>query len=104
MHFDKEDLPPAQAFWSYTVYDEDRYLTDNPINRYAIGDRNELKYNPDGSLDLYLSHKAPEESKISNWLPVPDTLFNVTARLYIPAPGLPSDPGAWKNPSPEKLK
>src|SRR5580698_9928790 len=53
MHFDKAVLPPVRAFWSLTAYDKDGYFIANPINRYAIGDRDPLKFNPDGSLDIY---------------------------------------------------
>ena len=48
MHFD--ELPPVEAFWSITMYDVPRYyLVDNPINRYSISARQNLKSNPDGS-------------------------------------------------------
>ena len=42
----------AEAFWSLTMYDKTGFQVANPINRFAIGDRDQLKYNPDGSLDL----------------------------------------------------
>ncbi|MDR1865319.1 MAG: DUF1254 domain-containing protein [Bacteroidales bacterium] len=103
IHFEKGQLPPAQAFWSYTVYGKDRYLVDNPIRRYAIGDRNDLKYNKDGSLDLYLSPEAPEKDKISNWLPTSHDEFNVTLRIYIPVAELLKDPSSWHDPLPEKI-
>lgn len=104
IHFDKGQLPPALAFWSYTVYDKDRYLVDNPIRRYSIGDRNDLKYNKDGSLDLYLSARAPGKDRQHNWLPVPNDVFNITARIYNPAAEFLQNRSLWKNPLPEKIK
>jgi hypothetical protein len=48
-HFSKEELPPANAFWSVTMYDEAGFQVANSINRFAIGDHSDdLKYNPDG--------------------------------------------------------
>jgi hypothetical protein len=42
------------------MYDADRYLVENPIHRYTIRDRTPgLRYNPDGSLDIYISRTAP---------------------------------------------
>ena len=59
MHFDASNLPPVLAFWSVTAYDKDGYFIANPINRYAIGDRDRLKFDPDGSLDLYIQSEDP---------------------------------------------
>jgi hypothetical protein len=39
LHFDPGRTPPANAFWSLTMYDAHRYLVENPIHRYAIRDR-----------------------------------------------------------------
>jgi hypothetical protein len=82
IHMDK--LPPVRAFWSITVYSEDGYFTENPIGRYAIGDRDALKFNADGSLDLLLQHATPGAVRESNWLPIPAGSFNLSLRLYWP--------------------
>ncbi|MEQ8157383.1 MAG: DUF1254 domain-containing protein [Mesotoga sp.] len=88
INFAKEQLPPVdpKGFWSITMYDEEQFLVDNPLNRYSIGDRSELTYGEDGSLVLYLQHESPGESKESNWLPAPDGKFKITMRIYIPLP------------------
>ncbi|MFT4100689.1 MAG: DUF1254 domain-containing protein [Burkholderiaceae bacterium] len=85
LHFDKSQLPPAGAFWSLTMYGADQFFVDNPINRYAIGDRDKLTYNPDGSLDLYLQHQSPGKDKESNWLPAPQGRFTMNLRVYLPS-------------------
>ena len=59
LHFAKDELPPVDAFWSVTMYDAEGFQAANPINRFAIGDRDDLTYNADGSLDLYSSTTAP---------------------------------------------
>ena len=97
LHFNKEELPPVNAFWSVTMYDEAGFQVANPISRFAIGDRDDLKYNPDGSLDLYLQHENPGLDKESNWLPSPASgALGVTMRLYAPKPQ--ALDGRW-NPS-----
>ncbi len=47
LHFTKDELPPVNAFWSVTMYDANGFQAANPINRFAIGDRDTLKYNTD---------------------------------------------------------
>ena len=85
MHFDKENLPAVKGFWSLTVYDETNFLIENPINRFAVGDRDNLKYSDDGSLDIYIQTSSPGAARESNWLPTPkDGKFNLTLRLYWP--------------------
>ena len=66
-------MPPVHAFWSLTMYNDKQLFAANPIDRYAIGDRDKLAFNPDGSLDLYIQRKSPGQGKESNWLPAPAT-------------------------------
>lgn len=86
LHFDKEDIPPVNGFWSLTLYDENSFLVDNEINRYAIKDRDQLRFNEDGSLDIFIQSERPQDSdNFNNWLPSPKkTKFNLTLRLYWP--------------------
>jgi len=85
MHFDKDQIPPVRAFWSLTMYDERQLFAANPIDRYAIGDRDKLAFNPDGSLDLYVQRDSPGADKESNWLPTPASgNFTMNLRLYWP--------------------
>jgi len=87
VHFPKGQLPPANAFWSITMYDKDGFQAPNLINRFAIGDRDKLKFNPDGSLDIYVQAESPGADKESNWLPSPKNApFQPTMRLYSPRP------------------
>lgn len=84
LHFDADHLPPVDAFWSLTVYDEDNFLVANDIDRYAIGDRTPgLTYGSDGSLDLLVQHDKPGAGP-SNWLPAPQGTFELTLRFYQP--------------------
>jgi len=96
LHFDKGKLPPINAFWSLTMYDADGYFVGNPTNRFAIGDRDKLEFNSDGSLDIYIQHNTPGRYKESNWLPAPAGDFNLVMRLYWPRTSILT--GEW-NPS-----
>ena len=84
LHFAAGQLPPVRAFWSLTMYGEDGYFVANPIHRFAIGDRDALKFNGDGSLDLLIQHDAPGGGRDSNWLPAPSGKFNLSLRLFWP--------------------
>jgi hypothetical protein len=101
IHFDKGELPPVNAFWSLTAYTAKQTFVANPINRYAIGDRDKMKFNPDGSLDIYLQHDSPGKDKESNWLPADSGSFNVALRMYWPKDAALS--GAWTPPPIKKV-
>ena len=86
IRFDRDQLPPVNAFWSITMYrPPEILLVENPINRYSIGDRTPtLKYGSDGSLEIYLQHESPGGDRISNWLPAPPGPFMLALRCYLP--------------------
>ncbi len=97
IHFEKAELPPVRGFWSLAMYDSDGYFVENPIKRYSRGDRDKLKYNGDGSLDIYIQHDSPGKDKQSNWLPAPADDFNMVLRLYWPQNEIRT--GDWNPPS-----
>lgn len=84
LHFDKGKLPPVEAFWSVTAYDTQGYFIPNVLKRQAIGDRDKIQINQDGSLDLYVQSDSPGREKESNWLPVAKSPFTLLMRLYSP--------------------
>ena len=85
MHFDKKELPPAEAFWSFTLYDKDGFTVPNSLNRATLSSWMDLKYNDDGSIDLYFQADSPGKAKETNWLPAPKQgAWNLTLRLYAP--------------------
>lgn len=86
--------PPARAFWSVTMYDSGRHLYANPLNRYALGDRN-LSSGGDGSYTLRLQHRRPS-GPAADWLPSPSGHFLVVLRLYVPTGAVLR--GRWRPP------
>ena len=102
LHFDAKALPPVRAFWSVTAYGADDFLIGNPLHRYALGDRDPLVYNADGSLDLLIQADSPQGAMQANWLPVKaGEPFLLNARLYWPKPEALS--GGWGMPGVEKV-
>ena len=101
MHFGTGQTPPVDAFWSITAYNKNGYFVDNPLDRYAIGDRDLLKPNSDGSIDLYIQSKNPGLEQESNWLPSGDGPFNLTIRLYSPKEAILG--GSWHPPVVEHI-
>lgn len=99
LHFPKGQTPPAEAFWSITMYNADYFFVDNPLNKYTVSPRNDLKYNADGSLDIYIQHESPGKDKEANWLPAPQGKFLLMMRLYWPKEMNPSIlDGTWQPP------
>jgi hypothetical protein len=96
LHFEKSDMPPANAFWSVTLYDSEGFQVANPLNRFAVSSWMPFKYNADGSLDLYFQNESPGKDKDANWLPAPKGAFNLTMRIY--APRSEALTGKWSPP------
>lgn len=103
----KDRLPPVKAFWSLSMYrltpDGQYFFFENPIDRYAIGDRTDgLVRGPDGAIDIWISREDPGEQRRANWLPAPrDGLFGLVFRAY-----LPEDPlidGIYRLPALQRL-
>ena len=81
------------------MYDSDYFFVKNPIDRYALGTRNPLKENADGSVDVYIQKDSPGKDRESNWLPAPEGEFVLMLRMYWPRMTPPSIiDGSWKVP------
>jgi hypothetical protein len=96
LHFDKNGMPPASAFWSVTLYDPEGFQVANSLDRFAVSSWMPFKYNADGSLDLYFQNENPGKDKEVNWLPAPKGGFNLTMRIY--APKSEALTGKWNPP------
>ncbi|QDE92699.1 hypothetical protein BHS06_29025 [Myxococcus xanthus] len=93
--FPAGQLPPAECFWSLTMYGENQFLVPNCINRYSLGTQSNLSVAADGSVTIYIQANAPSAAEMPNWLPSPASgSFYIVLRIYGPedtsyiAPGL----------------
>ncbi len=102
--FAADQIPPAKNFWSWTMYKlPQRWLVDNPINRYAIGSATPgLKKAKDGSITIYFQAKSPGKDNESNWLPAPEAPFWIVLRTY--GPGKSILDKSWKLPPVQQVK
>jgi hypothetical protein len=105
IHFDKGGLPSVKGFWSLTMYNAEFFFVENPLNRYTLSERDKLKFNADGSVDLYLQAANPGPDKESNWLPAPEGKFVTMLRLCWPNETAPSIlNGTWKPPAVQQVE
>ncbi len=103
LHLDKDQIPPVTVFWNLNLFGDDMFFVENDMKRYSLGNTTpELKYNKDGSVDIYIQNENPGKDKQSNWLPAPKGSFNLTMRLYgAEAPIL---NGTYRLPGVQKVK
>ena len=99
----KEQLPPAKAFWSVTLYDSKKGLfIPNDNYKYSVGENGGMKLNQSGGLEIHISPRQPEGVPKENWLPSggKDENLDVIMRVY--APDIEAMK-TWKAPKAEKL-
>jgi len=97
VRFAKDAVPPVEAFWSITLYDDEGFQVANPLNRFAVSSWMPFKRDADGSLTLYVQNDNPGGDREANWLPAPKSPFNLTMRLY--APKSEALTGVWNPPA-----
>lgn len=102
LHFANGNFPPADGFWSLSLYDHRHHFFANALNRYSLGSNSRLKSNADGSLDIYIQNVDPGSDKESNWLPSPKDHFNLILRIYWPK--LDVVDGKWTAPGIRKVR
>jgi len=98
LRFEPGQLPPVAGFWSLTLYAVTPQLHDSKMQRSALTAGSILVTEADGSIVIYLQHKAPGRKYRANWLPTPALgYFFLVLRLYAPeARALNSD---WHPPN-----
>ena len=67
----KEDMPPAQAFWSLTLYNKaNGFFIPNDRKKYSVGENAGFKLNDEGGIDIYVAAEKPDGVPEENWLPL----------------------------------
>jgi len=97
-------LPPADAFWSITMYDgASKLLVENPLQRYLVNSRmlQSLRVDDDGGITLEIQRERPAAAREPNWLPAPAGPFYCILRIYLPRATIAS--GAWQQPALEAV-
>ena len=83
----KDDLPPAKAFWSLTLYDmQNGFFIPNARKKYSVGENAGMKFNADGGIDIFVATEQPEGAPEENWLPInrKDENMDIILRIYVP--------------------
>jgi hypothetical protein len=81
------ELPPAQAFWSVTLYDtRNGFFIPNDRKKYSVGENAGMKLDQDGGIEIYIAADKPDGVPEENWLPVnrKDEAIDAILRIYVP--------------------
>jgi hypothetical protein len=87
VRLDGNDMPPAAAFWSATLYDtKNGFLIPNKRKKYSVGENGGMKLDADGGIAIFIAAEQPEDVPEANWLPINrgDYGIDVIMRLYAP--------------------
>jgi hypothetical protein len=83
----KDQLPPAGAFWSLTLYDmENGFFIPNKQKKYSVGENAGMKVDAEGGIEIHVAAKQPDGVPAENWLPInrQDENLDIVARVYVP--------------------
>ncbi len=100
----KDEMPPAKAFWSVTLYDMNNgFFIPNDRKKYSVGENAGMKLNRDGGIEIYIAAEKPKDVPEENWLLITrkDEALDVVMRIYAPDP---EKMKTWKVPKAEKIK
>jgi hypothetical protein len=83
----KDEMPPAKAFWSLTLYDSaNGFFIPNDRKKYSVGENGGMKLNDDGGIEISVAAEKPEGVPEENWLPIirQDENLDIILRVYAP--------------------
>ena len=82
-----DELPPAKAFWSATLYDtEHGFFIPNSEKKYSVGENAGMQLNTSGGIEIHIAAEQPQGVPAENWLPITrsDLGIDVIMRIYVP--------------------
>ena len=100
----KDELPPAIAFWSATLYDAKQgFFIPNKQKKYSVGQNAGMKLNASGGIEIHIAAEQPKGVPAENWLPITrgDLALDIIMRVY--QPDL-KKMKTWKAPKAELVK
>ena len=98
LRFAPDQLPPADAFWSVTLYNQDRFFYPNRLERFSLGSLDKyLHRDPDGGITMLFCHE--DQGDDPNWIPTPPGAFYLSLRIYEPSPEVKD----WIGPLPSRV-
>jgi len=103
IHMDADEMPPAGAFWSLTLYDLDQgFFIPNDRKKYSVGENGGMKLDEEGGIDIYIAAEKPEGVPDENWLPIERKDLDLSPQLRLYVPDL-EKYKTWKPPVAERL-
>lgn len=83
----KDELPPATAFWSITLYDsENGFFIPNDRKKYSVGVNGGMRLDTNGGISVHIAAAQPEGVPEENWLPIVRGDYDIDAVLRVYAP------------------
>jgi hypothetical protein len=104
IHISPDQMPPAIAFWSATLYDsENGFFMPNERKKYSVGENSGMKLDADGGIAIYIAAEQPEGVPDENWLPLVRGDYGVDIIIRIYAPDLERF-ATWTPPKAERIE
>ena len=99
-----EEMPPATAFWSLTLYDTaNGFFMPNERMKYSVGENAGMMLDADGGIEIYVSAEQPEGVPDENWLPLVRGDYGIDVLMRIYAPDLEKF-ASWTPPQAEMVE
>jgi hypothetical protein len=101
IHMAPDNMPPANAFWSLTLYDlKNGFFIPNDRKKYSVGENSGMKLDDDGGITISIAAEQPEGISGENWLPIQRGDYGIDIILRIYSPDLESF-ATWTAPKAE---